>query len=62
MRQYGKLEVFHFDPYSTALSKIERATAEDFIDVLALLEHNWIQIEVLEEAFHEIFPVMPPRV
>ena len=54
--QYGKLEVFHFDPYSTALSKTERATAEDFSDVLALLEHSWIQIELLEEAFHEILP------
>lgn len=54
--QYGKLEVFHFDPYSMALSKIERATAEDFSDVLALLKHNWIQIEMLEETFHEIFP------
>ena len=54
--QYGKLEVFHFDPYSMALSIIERATAEGFSDVLALLEHNWIQIEMLEETFREILP------
>ncbi|MDE0301356.1 MAG: DUF6036 family nucleotidyltransferase [Candidatus Poribacteria bacterium] len=53
---YGKIEVFHFDPYSMALSKIERATAEDFSDVLALLKHNWIQIEMLEEAFRDILP------
>ena len=56
LAQYGKLEVFHFDPYSMALSKIERATAEDFSDVLALLEHNWIKIEMLEETFREIIP------
>ena len=56
LSRYGKLEVFHFDPYSIALSKIERATAEDFSDVLALLEYNWIQIEMLEETFREILP------
>ena len=39
-----------------ALSKIERATAEAFSDVLSLLKHNWIQIEVLEETFREILP------
>ena len=54
--RYGKLEVFHFDPYSMALSKIERATAEDFSDVLSLLKHNWIQIEMLGETFREILP------
>ena len=54
--RYGGLEVFHFDLYSMALSKIERATAEDFSDVLALLKRNWIQIEMLEETFREILP------
>ena len=56
LRRYGRLEVFHFDPYSMALSKIERATAEDFSDVLALLKRNWIEIEMLEETFREILP------
>ena len=56
LSRYGKLEVFHFDPYSIALSKIERATAEDFSDVLSLLKNNWIQIEMLEETFREILP------
>ena len=34
--RYGLLDVFHFDLYSTALSKIERGTEEDFSDILAL--------------------------
>ena len=44
--RYGKLEVFHFDPYSMALSKIERATAEDFSDVLSLLSSTLYKTEV----------------
>ena len=54
--RYGNLDVFHFDPYSMALSKIERGTEEDFSDVLALMEHNWIQIETLEGYFQDILP------
>jgi hypothetical protein len=54
--RYGNLDVFHFDPYSMALSKIERGTEEDFSDVLALLEQDWIQIETLERYFQDILP------
>src|SRR6185436_21076172 len=35
--RFGGLHVFHFDLYSTALSKIERGTEQDFADMLALL-------------------------
>ena len=34
--RYGQLDVFHFDLYSTALSKIERGTENDFADVLSI--------------------------
>ena len=54
--RYSNLDVFHFDPYSMVLSKVERGTEEDFSDVLALLEQNWIQIEILEGYFQEILP------
>jgi hypothetical protein len=54
--RFGNLDVFHFDPYSMALSKIERASAEDISDVLALLEADWIQIETLELHFQDILP------
>ena len=33
--RYGQLDVFHFDFYSTVLSKIARGTEEDLNDVLA---------------------------
>ena len=54
--RYGNLDVFHFDLYSMAFSKIERGTEEDLSDVLALLENNWIQIENLERYFQDILP------
>jgi hypothetical protein len=54
--RFGNIDVFHFDPYSMALSKIERSTEEDFSDVLALLEADWIQIETLELHFQDILP------
>ncbi len=54
--RYGQVDVFHFDLYSTALSKIERGTAEDFSDVLALLQHGQIEMSALENYFTEILP------
>ncbi len=54
--RYGQLEVFHFDLYSTALSKIERGTDNDFNDVLALLEAGWLEISRLAAYFDEIMP------
>jgi hypothetical protein len=52
--RYGQLDVFHFDPYSTALSKIERGTEEDFADVLALLRSGRIEADQLRSSFRFI--------
>ena len=54
--RYGQLDVFHFDLYSTALSKIERGTENDFADVLALLQTERLEITILQNCFHEILP------
>jgi hypothetical protein len=35
---YGQVDVFHFDLYSTALSKIERGRVQDLRDVVLLLQ------------------------
>ena len=56
IKRYGALDVFHFDPYSTALSKIARGTEEDFADVLALLRAGWLDLATLEQYFREIQP------
>jgi hypothetical protein len=44
--RYGQLDVFYFDLYSTALSKIERGTENDFADVLSLLHTERLEITV----------------
>jgi len=54
--RYGQLDVFHFDLYSMALSKIERGTEEDLADVLALLRAGRIHWETLAACFADILP------
>ena len=54
--RYGDLEVFAFDPLSTALSKIERGLERDIADALALLQMGQFRLEQLEAAFEEIVP------
>lgn len=54
--RYGALDVFHFDLYSVALSKIERGTERDFQDVVALVRGGRIDPAELDATFHEILP------
>jgi len=56
--RFGQVDVFHFDWYSTALSKIERGRRQDLQDVLALLQHGRIGWDQLESQYHEILPLM----
>ncbi len=54
--RFGSLDVFHFDLYSTALSKIERGRDEDLSDVLVLLKDGRIDMDQLVAYFEEILP------
>jgi hypothetical protein len=54
--RFGQMDVFHFDLYSTALSKIERGREGDFQDVLALLGSGQVDLGELREAFANILP------
>ncbi len=54
--RFGNLDVFHFDLYSTVLSKIERGNEQDFADSLALLERNEIEWNTLKMYFDEVLP------
>ena len=56
--RYGQVDVFHFDLYSTALSKIERGRRQDMADVIALLEHDRLEWNRLASLYHEILPLM----
>jgi hypothetical protein len=47
--QYGNLEVFVADPYSIALSKLDRGFDTDFDDLVFLVRQNLVQVELLEQ-------------
>ena len=56
MGRYGQVDVFIFDLYSIALSKIARGFESDLEDVVFLLGQNLIKWNELEEYFKSILP------
>jgi hypothetical protein len=54
----GRITVRHFDPYSQALSKIERGFDLDRTDVEAMIERGLIDPKRLRELFDEIEPLL----
>jgi hypothetical protein len=54
--QEGNIEVRHFDPYSQALSKIERGFAHDLDHVRAMVADGMVQTPRLRELFAAIEP------
>jgi hypothetical protein len=52
----GNVDIHHFDPYSQALSKIERGFAHDLADVRQMLESGLIDPARLGELFEAIEP------
>lgn len=52
--RYGKVDVFYFDFYSIALSKIERGNARDLQDVSLLLQQGTITLPELDQAAQEV--------
>lgn len=54
--RFGLMDAYHFDLYSTALSKIDRGSEVDFEDVQSLLKNNKIDWKQLEQFYQEILP------
>lgn len=54
----GNVDVHHFDPYSQALSKIERGFAHDLADVRSMFEAGLIETDRLRELYEAIEPQM----
>jgi hypothetical protein len=52
----GNVDVHHFDPYSQALSKIERGFAHDLADVQQMLERRLIDENLLGDLYEAIEP------
>lgn len=59
--RYGSIEVFYFDFYSLALSKIARGSDRDLIDVKLLVQQKVITLEDLDAAYNEVLPRMGKR-
>ena len=55
---HGKLEFYHYDPYSQALSKIERGHPRDMNDTAAMLRAGLIRKELLIGLFQQIEPLL----
>jgi hypothetical protein len=57
--RYGRLDVYLFDLYSIALSKIARGFETDLDDVMFLLRERHIKFGELEAHFNAILPDAP---
>ena len=57
MGQFGNIEVFVFDPYSIALSKLARGFDADIQDVLFLLQRDIIMLNELIQVVEDAIPV-----
>lgn len=52
----GNVQVRHFDPYSQALSKIERGFRQDLEDVSKMLERGLVEPGRLQKLYEQIEP------
>ena len=52
--RYGSLDVFHFDFYSIALSKLHRGNEKDYSDVIQMLSQGLVELSKLREQFREV--------
>jgi hypothetical protein len=47
--QFGNVAAYVIDPYSIALSKVDRGFETDLEDIIFLIQHNQINMEELEK-------------
>lgn len=56
IEQRGKLAIYHYDPYSQVLSKLERRHAKDLADARAMVDEGLVEPERLRSLFESIEP------
>ena len=54
--QFGNLEIFIADPYSIALSKLDRGADTDFDDLVFLVRNNFVILAEFERMVRESLP------
>jgi hypothetical protein len=56
--RHGLIDFYHYDPYSQALSKLERGHSRDLTDVDSMLHRGLIRCDQLLQLFLEIEPML----
>jgi hypothetical protein len=56
--RHGQIDFYHYDPFSQALSKLERGHARDLADVDAMLRDGLIEKNLLLKLFDQIEPML----
>lgn len=46
---YGSVQVYIFDPYAIALSKLDRGNESDLQDIVFLAQRHYIDLDALEQ-------------
>ena len=54
LKRYGQVDVFYFDWYSIALSKIERASRLDIADVQLLVNQGFVDVDELDNVYQNV--------
>jgi hypothetical protein len=54
--QFGNLEIYVADPYSIALSKLDRGFDTDLEDIIFLIQQNLISLDSLERIMRDALP------
>lgn len=54
--QFENLEVFVADPYSIALSKLDRGLDTDFDDLIFIIQNNYVDMDEFEQILSSALP------
>ncbi len=54
--KFGNLDIYVADPYSIALSKIDRGADTDYDDLLFLIQNGHVEMEKLEKTLQAALP------
>jgi hypothetical protein len=54
IKRYGQVDVFYFDWYSLALSKMQRANQQDVVDVQLLVRQKLVEVVELDRLYQDV--------
>ncbi len=54
IKRYDQVDVFYFDWYSIALSKMQRANRQDVVDVQLLVRQGFVELVELDQLYQDV--------